>query len=604
MIAGFLAAFPGDAKHPFASLLMGPETEAMSVWKNGRTALAFVPSQAPGDLSGFPAADGPHAVTACGRIDNLPELRSELHLPAATPAAAVVLACYRRWERDMATHLLGDFTVAVHDERLGQLHLIRDRLGATPLFFARTRSGIAFASSVDQLLRLPEITRKPNEARIADYLVDLPHDREATFYRDVGSIPPAHTATVNASSIRMARYWQLSAEPQLRLSRDEDYVAQFQERFVTAVRRCTAETGRVAVALSGGLDSSSIACVTSLLLGKTLETFTATFPTFPFCDERRYVDQVVSATNAHPAYVPLTTDIQPEPWELVKRVTDPTVLAWYPVISPEFALAKAAGHRVVLTGSLGDVGGGGVVNSLDELFARREFARLTRELSLLPRAKAARAAARFLALSLLPNHFQALRKARSRAGLVKRFPGLRFVSSDLSKRYDLAERATELDAKAPSMNASKGAVEILHSTWPETELGVARWCGESSGIVTRQPFGDTELLAWTARLPAEVRLRWGLSRWILRAAMSGLVPDEVRLRRQKTYFDTFYDAVITMWLKRLGNWAPAAPFVNTEAVMHATGRMPRRSTELHALWTCGTLLLWLEREADNDRSTT
>lgn len=559
------------------------------------TALAHQSPDIPGALLGFPFVDGQRSVNACGRIDNLPALRAALGLPPSASPAQVLLGAHARWGHDMAQRVLGDFAIAVRDDREDTLFLARDRFGAVPLFWTQGSWGVAFATSSRALLRVPGVSRAPDDARVAAYLADLPFDPASSFHRGIRAVPAAHSITIQKSSTRASRYWRLDPDPEVVLGDDQEYASEFRARLVRAVDRCTAGAASAAVTLSGGLDSSSVACTAGRLLGRSVASFTAVFPDLPSCDERTYVEQVVAAARATPTYTDITAGAAPHPWELAASADEPVVLGWYPLFLRESAAARRRGHRFLLTGSLGDAVGGSSVGCLPELVARRDFSSLTEELRRMPLREAGRTLAGLSGQALLPGTFRAVNSWRMRLQIKDRFPGLRHVARALSRRHALEDVAAGQLCRTPGRSSRHELARVLESNWPAGELGMIRWCAAQNGVIARHPFADAELVEWVVRLPLHIRRRHGLSRWVLREAMDGVVPDAVRLRRTKTLFDSFYERQIPMWLEHLRemDWAPADPFLDRRAIAEALRAPPQSYRELRAVWTCATLLLWL-----------
>ena len=162
---------------------------------------------------------------------------------------------------------------------------------------------------------------------------------------------------------------------------------------------------------------------------------------------------------------------------------------------------------------------------------------------------------------------------------------------------DVEARLVDLAVQHDLLGSSRARLAAtLESSWLEAELTVWRWCASRQGATVRTPFTDADLAAWIARCPLRQRRRHGMSRWVLREAMKGLVPDSVRLRRQKTFFDPFYAQTIPLWLNRItpDQWLQTAPYLDIGR-LNAALRHPGESYgPLRTLWFCATLALWLD----------
>lgn len=220
------------------------------------------------------ALDGRFWITGDVRLDARDELIEALRAVEqndevrGSQDAALVLRAYRAWGTDCVARLHGDFAFALWDATARRLFCARDRFGVRPFFYAALDDALVFGNTLDTLRRHPHVRATPYEPALADYLVVgnlLEADR--SFFADVRRLPPAHMLTVEGRGPpRIARYWALPVEPELRYARKEEYVEQFGELLSRAVAD-RAPPGRVAVFMSGGLDSASIAAVVAGKLG-------------------------------------------------------------------------------------------------------------------------------------------------------------------------------------------------------------------------------------------------------------------------------------------------------------------------------------------------
>src|SRR5262249_25067173 len=123
-------------------------------------------------------------LTADASIDNRDELISLLGLTNRAPIemsdSEVILAAYQKWGERCPEKLIGDFAFALWDRRSQVLFCARDHFGVKPFYYYRSDQLFAFASEIKALLCLPEVPRRLNEVRVADYLAGLFDDNEIT----------------------------------------------------------------------------------------------------------------------------------------------------------------------------------------------------------------------------------------------------------------------------------------------------------------------------------------------------------------------------------------------------------------------------------------
>ena len=172
----------------------------------------------------------------------------------------LILRAYLRWGRGCPNHLLGDYAFAVWDMRERTLFCARDHIGARPFYYAWTAERFVFASAVQAVLAAPGVSGQLDEAVVAAYLtriglVTTTH----TFFKAVRKLPPGHALTATANRLRIERFWRPENAPLVRPASDAACAEQFLELYARSVRDRLRGPERVGVHVSGGLDSSSIA---------------------------------------------------------------------------------------------------------------------------------------------------------------------------------------------------------------------------------------------------------------------------------------------------------------------------------------------------------
>ena len=216
--------------------------------------------------------DGSLVLVADVRLDNRDELVESLRI--ASPAArtmcdaAVLLAAIERWRESCVERLVGDFAFALWDGRERRLWLARDALGQRPLHYHTGNGFFAFASMPKGLHALPEIPYRPDEERMADFLVLMPEAGPRSFFRGVGRIEPGQISGITPDGIAPRQYWKTPRRTMVLANADE-YVEAARHYLDQAVRCRLRGTGDVGAHLSAGLDSSAVATTAARLLAPT-----------------------------------------------------------------------------------------------------------------------------------------------------------------------------------------------------------------------------------------------------------------------------------------------------------------------------------------------
>jgi asparagine synthase (glutamine-hydrolysing) len=323
------------------------------------------------DRQPLASRDGRLSLVADVRLDNRPELGAMLGLSsseaAAMPDSAFILAAWDAWSEASVPRLVGDFAFLLWDEREQALWAARDHIGQRVLYYHSSPARMALASSPAALLALEDVHPRLNEQKLGELLVDI-RDSETTCVEGILRLPPAHVMRVSPEGVTRHSYWSFEDCSQLTFRSGEECSDAFREALGRAVRDRLRSRQRVAVSLSAGLDSSSIAALAATTLaehGGRLSAYHAAPAEGPLARPRDgwildESDDVVSIARMH-ASVDLSILRGPWSMPLDEAVTIFPVLfapvrnvlnvPWYLDI---YRRARADGANVLLTGGWGN----------------------------------------------------------------------------------------------------------------------------------------------------------------------------------------------------------------------------------------------------------
>ena len=228
-------------------------------------------------------------ITADARVDGRDDLvrklaaKGRLELKNATDPE-LVLHAYHAWGDDCVEHLIGDFAFAIWDERRRGLFCARDHFGVKPFFYARLPHCLVFSNTLNCVRLHPDVPEALNPRAIEEFLrAEQIRDPAATTYVDIHRLPAGHRLRWSASdgTVRVERYWTLPVDESIRYRRSSDYV----DQFLALLRQAVADrlrTRQVAISMSGGLDSTTIAAVARQVLAEKPEPFQLEPPTPSF----------------------------------------------------------------------------------------------------------------------------------------------------------------------------------------------------------------------------------------------------------------------------------------------------------------------------------
>lgn len=481
-------------------------------------------------------ADARLAITAEARIDNRDELCDHFAIARAdrptTPDSDLILRAYLKWGEGSPDHLLGDWSFAVWHPDERKLFLARDHHGNTSLVYWQQGEQFAFASAPQALYAIGA-PRRLNELYLAQVLVSwFAYHGPQTIDLDIQRLPPAHAMTVTPQATRVWRYWRLEDTPELRLPSRDDYVQGFLEIYDRAVRDRLRSYRPVGVTLSGGLDSGSVTALAARALGeqgKRLTAFTAVpiYDTTQTVGAQRFGDEThfASLTAAHWANVDhhLLDSAAVTPMQGIHRtlavMPEPAHAASnYFWITDLLDRAQAQGLGTLLTGQ----GGNATVSWTGAPELRARLAAF--------RGGWKEGVRRNLPLWALRPLMQWRARSQDWSGAA--------IHLAFARRIGLTQRRV----------AAMGQDTTLQESWRSPrdkryaiiQPGAARvgdlWAqqGAAAGLEVRDPTQDRRVMAYTIAVPDPVfDSPGGGDRWMMRAAMAGLLPDEVRLNRKR-----------------------------------------------------------------------
>ncbi|MBZ9861209.1 lasso peptide isopeptide bond-forming cyclase [Mesorhizobium sp. CA12] len=597
--------------------------DGSSWWADGSVALGHAwldttGEEGPGPLT---MAGGKLAITADCRLDNRDELLARLGMRDRSVADAVlIMRAYLKWGEACPTYLQGDFAFAIWDGEGRALFCARDHFGVKPFYYHSTGRRFAFASEIGPILALDDVGRRLSEHQISGFLAGLTDDPQATLYAEIFRLPARHSMTVTDRRVVLQRYWQI--EPSQRPPRP-DAAEEFRHLFAQSVENRMRGTPAVGAMLSGGLDSSSIACVAGLRAAARrnprLKTFSLVFDRGSSMDEKPFIDAVLDDNPLDATLIAVSNYAPFAEFERILEEQEGTFLAPGLSLTRElYRTAGAKGVKVLLDGHGGDEVVSQGHGHLHELANAGRWLELWRELH--SAANTYGEGMFSLYFKFLTIYGPAWRIARMRSmarrlvGKVRQRPASAprawagLVNPDLARRTDLAERFHRSGYMPAAVSASEALTHrwLLSTGLVPHAFEVLDKAAANSGVEPRYPFWDKPLVEFCLALPGEEKLRDGFGRHVLRRAMQGVLPPAVQWRRDKI------DFTANLVKGMLGNHRELldrlliadgeriAPYVNLPEVNAVYERLlsqpeQARLPDVQHVWRSVSLSLWLRQ---------
>lgn len=479
--------------------------------------------------------DSAYTITFNGEIYNYREICQELeakgHRFRTRTDTEVILRSYQEWGDECLQRFNGMWSFALWDRSKQRLFCARDRFGVKPFYYATSNNSFFFGSEIKQILSVSAIPRRANARTVFSFLESSLMDHsEETLFEGVYQLPGGHFLTMELGrpgpfGPTIRRYWELRVQTQKATS-TEEATEEFRERFKKAVKIRLRSDVPVGICLSGGLDSSAILCQAKEMAPEMqFQTFSACFEDKAI-DEREYIAAAASASasSSHqtfPSGVAFWEKIRSMTFHHDEPVGSTSTFAQWSVMES----ARDHGIHVVLGGQGGDEALCGYQKYYYFYFwhlLRHGDPRLVREVILWLRNRSTSPYGSLTAATrYLPT---ALRQPFS--------PAERLGTAEFRK----ASANAEAKLGAGESLAVRQKLDLTYSSIPVFLRHEDR-NSMTHSVETRQPFLDYELVEFAVNCHPALKVRDGWSKWILRNAMKGILPEKVRLRKTKLGFD-------------------------------------------------------------------
>ena len=492
-----------------------------------------------------------------GEVYNYLELKAELATQGVSFSTEtdteVIIAAYRCWGLDAFSRFNGMWAMVLWDAGRRRLVASRDRMGVKPLYMRRTGRAILLASEVQALASVSGAhdgdtwSAEPDPATARDFLErGLTDHSTGTFVSGIESIAAGHHVVVEDGEVRQVRWWSppplsddASAPSAATTADDRRLVEEFRATFDDAVRLRLRSDVPLGSCLSGGLDSSAIVRTTAILRDRGPTTAEQHQQVAQYAFHARYpgdeIDESHFATLvARQSEVDLVfARTPPDLWDRLEAVmlaqgepfASTSVLAQHTVMEA----AHRAGLKVLLDGQGADETLGGYDPYLGLRLAGLLFdGHLPGAWGdLVSQARNASPA------RLAKRTTRGLAGHRVRDALRGALPGVWTIG--------LGPELAKVETRAAwhDLPGTPLARQLWQDLASESLPALLRYEDRNSmafGIEARVPFLDYRLVEMSCRLPDRLRISGGVTKRILRRAMSGRLPDEVVRRRDKMGF--------------------------------------------------------------------
>lgn len=513
------------------------------------------------DLSGQghqPMMDGNNeaCITFNGEIYNYIEVREELESKGISfktdSDTEVLLKAYEFWGTDCVYHLNGMWGFAIWDPKRRRIFCSRDRLGAKPFYYYKDKDNFIFSSEIKQLLENPVVPHEINEELLVTHIMwNITDFSEETLVKGIMTLPGGHNLIVDIADGRerigiknfsIEKYWDVKTDG----GKDEKRIEEAFRLHEDAVKIRTRSDVPIGILLSGGLDSSTIVAEVAeyyLSTGRSpyeINTYTSCYENYEEGDEREFARQVNlhCRTKQHFVY-PDDNDtfsvFEKMIWHSEGLVTFSSMGSFLTIRE-----IQKTGIKVILNGQGADETMFGYERYyawyLADILKKQGFSAFFSELK--KAGQNSRLSIWKLVQYFVYFNFLPVRKIRCRNRMKDYVT--KYVLETFQKNRNIKKFLVFSDLAAMQHNEIRGT-QLTHILRGDDRMFMA------FSIESRVPFIDYRYVEAAARIPENMKIKDGYTKYLMRKHIEGKLPGEVVWRKNKMG----WPSPRKLWIERL-----------------------------------------------------
>ena len=555
------------------------------------------------------------AIVYNGEIYNHADYRAELeskgHVYRTHCDTETILHLYEEYGTECLEKLRGMFAFAIYDRRAKSLFIARDRLGVKPLYYVHDAEGnLFFGSEIKTLLDAGAGRAELNYNALPDQLANHGTSRDETLFKNVKRLLPGHFLLWQDGKLKIEEFWDVRFEPKHEARRDADYIEEWREMFEHSVRLRLMADVPLGMFLSGGIDSSAIAAVMSGMVDAPVKTFSVGFKERE-ANEFEYARIVARRYKTEHHEITITPEqFFAELPNLVWHEDEP--LGFIASVPLYFVSRLAQKHvKVVLTGE-----------GSDEILAG--YGRYAKAVQLLEYGEKYESLTPRFVRGIVKSGATLLGGKLDRTFLTRGsdienlfFDNFGVFPRAMQEKLFTNETKSRIAEHNPYFNQNRwlektDAREVLDKllyvdtkTYLHELLMKQDQMSMAASIESRVPFLDHKLVELTAKMPVGMKLRGRETKFLLREAMKGILPDEI-LTRPKMGFPV----PVGNWFRRefrhivgeyvLSERSSGRGIFNMDFVREIVNRHNAGENHDERLWFLVNFEIWQRRFLDGE----
>ena len=515
----------------------------------------------------------------------------------------VLVHLWEEYGTNFLKYLRGMFAIALWDDKQKILILARDRMGQKPLKYYLDERKIIFGSELKAILKVKQVKLKPDLKAIDQYFGLEAVPAPLTGFKGIKKVPQASFLMVKNGKVSIHQYWQVEFQPKLEKNENELKKVVL-DQLTEAVKLRMAADVPVGAFLSGGVDSSAVVALMRNLGQKKIKTFSIGFKEDQY-SEIKYARKVAKLvkTDHYEAI------LKPQSFSLLSKLAriyeepygDPSAL-------PTYLVSKLASKKlkVVLTGDGGDDNFAGY-QRYQKFASIDTFNRLVPQWSkkilrqLLRPPWPTNNETRILLWELL--------NERGLNQYATAYLGLQSPEAFKQKLYqkDFFKKIDPLSGQKIILNYKDTKLKPLDNVLladlniylGQVLLPKVDMASMANSLELRSPFLDQKLIQLAAKIPVNLKLKMGTTKYILKKSLEGVLPKEIIYRKKMGFGFPLSEWLKNEWKDEVKNLllnkrALFKDYFKQQEVEKMFNRFLKQEHYARRLWRLVMFELWLQ----------
>ncbi|GGZ75040.1 asparagine synthase-related protein [Algibacter mikhailovii] len=499
-----------------------------------------------------PYEEAGFVITADARLDERAAIMDRLDIPHVEREIItdplLLLRSFLKFGNGFVKDIYGDFAFVIWDKEKKELFCARDQMGVKPFLYYFEENRFVFSTELKAIVKLPFVKTVMDHLYNRDYAINFVPDVGRTPWENIIRLKAANVLLVQQSKAVTNQYWDLKYKPSVKYKSEEVAADKLRELLELAISDRMRVIGDIGIPLSGGLDSSAIACLAARkhrALGKKITTASSVLgPDIgaqDVEDEQAYINAVLQEEkNIDPMFV------YSSKLSFLKGLDEKfeshydMVNIFHYVDTAIYEQFQSKSIRRVLSGYAGDHIVSSVIYPLPHLLMAGRFRTFFKMTAKLKHTENLSYLALFKKHILNPTQPFFVRNLRERLhGRVSLWDikGLPLILTAQEKK------TLQLKSKKSIKDYYKFRRNIFLSRWPKYDDPFQEdWdCGASNhSIEMTYPLVDRRVVEFMMVLPIEHFYPSGVKRGLIRKALCDIYPEKIRDRQNKGDYSPDY----------------------------------------------------------------